>query len=157
MLSDSAVLPYFRSLSLTDQPRTRPLSPRPASEHKKHLVLSLAVPPASDASATVPLVAAFFQLADVIAGAGGWGIGKGPGQKGVGLAQSLRPETKNKLRTTREKVEKEIKEEAAREQREEAEAEKAAAKKKAEEERLSRLSAADQKKVCCSLYYRHSI
>ncbi|KAI0695727.1 hypothetical protein BC835DRAFT_933020 [Cytidiella melzeri] len=139
--------PYFRSLSLTDQPRTRPLAPLPASQRHKHLILSLAVPPTSDASATLPLVTAFFQLADVIAGTGGWGIGKGPGQKGVGLAQSLRPETKTKLRTTREKVEKEIKEEAVREQREEAEIEKAAKKKKAEEERLSKLSAAEQKKA----------
>lgn len=94
------------------------------------------------------MIAAFFQLADVIAGAGGWGIGKGAGQKGLGLAPSLRPETKTKLRVTREKVEKEIKEEAAREKREEAEADKAAAKKKAEDERLSKLSAAEQHKVC---------
>jgi hypothetical protein len=91
---------------------------------------------------------AFFQLADVIAGAGGWGIGKGSGQKGVGLAQSLRPETRAKLKATREKIEKEIQEEAIREKREEAEAEKAAAKKKAEEERLSKLTAAEQKKAC---------
>lgn len=106
------------------------------------------MPPASDSAATLPLIAAFFQFADVIAGAGGWGIGKGPGQKGVGLASSLRPETKTKLRVTRDKVEKEIKEEAIKEKREELEAEKAAAKKKAEDERLSKLSAADQKKVC---------
>lgn len=147
VLSDPSVQPYFRSLSLTDQPRTRPLSPLPASQRKKHLILSLIVPPTSDSAATLPLVQAFFQLADVIAGAGGWGIGKGPGQKGVGLNASLRPETKTKLKATREKVEKEIKEDAVKEQREEAEAEKAAAKKKAGEEKLSKLSAAEQKKA----------
>ncbi|KAI0337553.1 DUF1682-domain-containing protein [Trametopsis cervina] len=146
LLSEPGVLSYFRSLSLTDQPRTRPSVPVPADKRKKHLILSLAVPPASDARATLPLVTAFFQLADVIAGAGGWGIGKGPGQKGAGLAQSLRPETKIKVKAIREKVEKQIKEDAGREEREEAEAEKAAARKKAEEERLSKLSAAEQKK-----------
>ncbi|GJE83993.1 DUF1682-domain-containing protein [Phanerochaete sordida] len=147
VLSDPAVLPYFRSLSLTDQPRTRPEAPLPASARKKRLVLTLRLPPTSDATATLPLVAATFQLADVIAGAGGWGIGKGPGgRSGTGLAPSLRPETRTKLRAARERVEKDIKEEAVREKREEAEAERAAAKKKAEEERLSKLSAAEQRK-----------
>lgn len=147
-LSDPAILPYFRSLTLTDQPRTRPLAPLPASQHKRRLILTLRLPPAADAHATVPLVAAVFQLVDVIAGAGGWGIGKGAGGRGgAGLAASLRPETKVKLRATREKLDRELKEEAVKEKREEAEAEKAAAKKRAEEERLSKLSAAEQKKV----------
>ena len=145
-LSDPAVLPYFRSLSLTDQPRKRPEAPLP--ERKKRLILTLRLPPASDAKATVPLVAACFQLVDVIAGVGGWGIGKGAGGKpGVGLAQSLRPETRFKLRAARERLDKELQEEALREKKEEIEAERAAAKKKAEEERLSKLSAAEQKKV----------
>lgn len=149
VLSNPAVLPYFRSLSLTDQPRVRPLVPVPASQRKKHLILSLTVPPSSNAAATLPLVEAVFKLVDVIAATGGWGIGKGQGGKsGVGLAPSLRPETRTKLRAIREKLDKEIKEESVKEKREEAEAEKAAAKKKAEEERLSKLSAADQKKVC---------
>lgn len=148
VLSDPTVLPYFRSLSLTDQPRTRPLAPLPASQRKKRLILTLRLPPASDAKATVPLTAAAFQLVDVIAAAGGWGIGKGAGGRGgVGLAPSLRPETRTKLKATREKIEKDIREEAVREKREEAEAEKAAAKKKTEEERLSKLSATEQRKV----------
>ncbi|KAJ3529403.1 hypothetical protein NM688_g7859 [Phlebia brevispora] len=147
VLSDPAILPYFRSLSITDQPRTRPLAPLPASERTKHLILSLSVPPASKSAVTLPLVEATFKLVDVIAAAGGWGIGKGPGGKnGVGLAPSLRPETKTKLRVVREKLDKELKEEAVKEKREEAEAQKAAAKKKAEDERLSKLSAAEQKK-----------
>ncbi|KAI0084178.1 DUF1682-domain-containing protein [Irpex rosettiformis] len=147
VLSDPAIQPYFRSLSLTDQPRTRPSAPIPGSQRKKHLILSLVAPPTSDSAATVPLVQAFLQLADVIAGVGGWGIGKGPGHQGMGLNACLRPETKTKLKAVREKVEKEIKDDAGKEQREEAEAEKAAAKKKAETERLSKLSAAEQKKT----------
>ena len=146
IVSDPAVLPYFRSLSLTDQPRKRPEVP--PTEHKKRLILDLRLPPASDVKATEPLVAACFQLVDVIAAAGGWGIGKGAGGKGgIGLAQSLRPETKNKLRAAREKLDKELREEAIREKKEEIEAEKAAAKKKAADERLAKLSAAEQKKV----------
>ena len=147
-LADPALLPYFRSLSLTDQPRTRPAAPLPATERKRRLILALALPPASDAQATVPLVAAAFQLLDVVAGTGGWGVGRGAGGRGpAGLAQSLRPETRTKLRATREKLEKELREEASRDQREEEEEKRAAAKKKAEEERLSKLSAAEQKKV----------
>ena len=147
VLSDPAVLPYFRSLSITDQPRVRPLAPLPASRKSKHLILSLALPPSSDAAATLPLVEATFKLVDIVSGSGGWGIGKGPTGKGVGLNASLRPETRTKLHATREKLDKELKEESVKEQREEAEAEKAAKKKKAEDERLSKLSAADQKKV----------
>lgn len=110
------------------------------------------MPPASDSAATVPLVQAAFKLVDIIAATGGWGIGKGSsGKNGVGLGQSLRPETRTKLRAIREKLDKELKEETVKDQREEAELEKAAAKKKAEEERLSKLSAADQKKVRDSL------
>ena len=52
------------------------------------------------------------------------------------------------MKKAREEIEKQLKEEAEREKKEEVAEEKAAAKKKAEEERLSRLSAADQKKVC---------
>ena len=149
-LSDPAFLPYFRSLSITDQPRTRPLAPLPASQHTKHLILSLTVPPSSDSAVTLPLVEAVFKLVDVVAATGGWGIAKGPGgRSGMGLAQSLRPETRSKLRTIRENLHKELKEESVREQREEAENQKAAAKKKAEDERLSKLSAAEQKKVRC--------
>ena len=59
----------------------------------------------------------------------------------------IRPETRSKLRAARERLDKELQEEALREKKEEIEAERAAAKKKAEEERLSKLSAAEQKKV----------
>lgn len=53
-----------------------------------------------------------------------------------------------KLKKVREDVDKELIEEATKEKKEEAAEEKAAAKKKAEEERLSKLSATEQKKVC---------
>lgn len=125
-----------------------PLAP---SERSKHVILSLTLPPSSQASLTLPLITAVFQLVDVISGEGGWGIGKGPstgGKGGNGLNASLRPETRTKLKKAREEIEKQLKEESEREKKEEAAEEKAAAKKKAEEERLSRLSAAEQKKVC---------
>ena len=70
---------------------------------------------------------------------------------------SLRPETRIKLKKAREEIEKQLKEEAEREKKGEVAEEKAAAKKKAEEERLSRLSrlsAADQKKVCLSIFLK---
>ncbi|KAL6309538.1 hypothetical protein BKA93DRAFT_757884 [Sparassis latifolia] len=141
VLSDPALLPYFRSLSLTDQPRTRPKAPpAPGAPRTRHLILSLALPPPSAAQAVRPLIAASFQLVDAIAGEG-----KVFGSRG-GLAAALRPETKSKLRKVREELARELKEEAGKEKAEEKAEEKAAAKKKAEEERLSKLSASDQKK-----------
>ncbi|TBU32753.1 DUF1682-domain-containing protein [Dichomitus squalens] len=141
VLSNPATLPYFRSLSLTDQPRARPPVPLDPSERSKRLILSLAVPPNADAAATLPLVTAAFQLVDIIAGEG-----KLPGVRG-GLNAALRPETRTKLRKAREEVEKEIRDEAQREKKEEAEEEKAAARKRARDERVSKLSAAEQQKV----------
>lgn len=140
VLSDPTILPYFRCLSLTDQPRTRPSIPVPPADRRRHLTLTLALPPASEAGATLPLLVAAFQLVDAIAGTGKAGL------RG-GLNGQLRPETRVKLRKIREEVDKEIREDAVKEKREEQAEEKAAAKRKAEEERLSRLSAADQKKV----------
>ncbi|KAF9821171.1 hypothetical protein IEO21_00779 [Rhodonia placenta] len=140
VLSDPTILPYFRCLSLTDQPRTRPSIPVPPADRRRHLTLTLALPPASEAGATLPLLVAAFQLVDAIAGTGKAGL------RG-GLNGQLRPETRVKLRKIREEVDKEIREDAVKEKREEQAEEKAAAKRKAEEERLSRLSAADQKKA----------
>ncbi|THH28955.1 hypothetical protein EUX98_g5245 [Antrodiella citrinella] len=145
VLSDPKILPYFRSLSLTDQPRGRPLHPIPVAQRSKHLILSLALPPNAE---TLPLIQAAFQLVDVIAGEGGWGVGKAPGKgNGVGLNASLRPETRTKLKKVREELEKELKEEMVREKREEQADEKAAAKRREAEEKLSKLSAAEQKKI----------
>lgn len=149
LLSQPEILPYFRSLTLTDQPRLRPLVPVPASQRSKHLILSLKLASPSAAAATLPLITAIFQLVDVIAAEGGWGIGKSPatGKHGVGLNPSLKPETRTKLKKVREDVDKQLAEEAKKEKKEEEAEKKAAAKKKAEEERLSKLSAAEQKKV----------
>ena len=141
VLSQPEIQPYFRSLTLTDQPRVRPAVPLEPSERTKRLTLTLALPPASHASVTVPLVTALFQLVAVVAGEG-----KLPGVRG-GLHAALRPETRTKLRKAREEVEKQIREEAQREQREEAEEQKAAERKKARDERVSKLSAAEQQKV----------
>ncbi|PIL37167.1 hypothetical protein GSI_00859 [Ganoderma sinense ZZ0214-1] len=141
VLSQPAIQPYFLSLSLTDQPRVRPSVPLEPSERHKRLVLSLSLPSGSDAAATLPLVAATFQLVDVISGEG-----KLPGVRG-GLNAALRPETRSKLRKAREDVEKQLREDAQREKKEEEEEEKAAARKKARDERVSKLSAAEQQKV----------
>ncbi|PCH41010.1 DUF1682-domain-containing protein [Wolfiporia cocos MD-104 SS10] len=140
VLSDPAVLPYFRSLSLTDQPRTRPAVPLAPGERTKRLILTLALPPPAHAAATVPLLAAALQLVDAVAG-------EGRAPLRGGLNAQLRPETRVKLRRAREKVDEEIREDAAREKREEQEEKKAAAKRKAQEEKLSRLSAAEQQKA----------
>lgn len=52
-----------------------------------------------------------------------------------------------KLRTRREEVDEELRKEAMKERNEEQEDSKRAAKKKADEEKISKLSAAEQKKV----------
>ncbi|KAI0921119.1 hypothetical protein AcW2_006199 [Taiwanofungus camphoratus] len=140
VLSSPTLLPYFRSLSLTDQPCTRPSTPLAPSQRSKHLILTFALPSPSDASATIPLLDAAFQLVDVIAGSGRAFARSG------GLAAALSPETKAKLKKTREEVDRELKQEAQKEKKEEQAEERATAKRKAEQERLSRLSATEQKK-----------
>ncbi|KDQ64524.1 hypothetical protein JAAARDRAFT_145351 [Jaapia argillacea MUCL 33604] len=132
VLSDPGILPYFRSLSITDQPSTRPSTgPQPANERSKRLLISLTAPAPEDATFTVPFVTALFKLVDNLDKVG----------------TSLRPETRSKLKKVREEVDKELKVEAEKEQKEEALETKQAAKRKAEEERISRLSASEQKKV----------
>jgi hypothetical protein len=60
---------------------------------------------------------------------------------------NLRPETKSKIKKTRENIAKSLKDESEREAREEAAEAKLVAKRRAEEERVARLSAAEQQKV----------
>ncbi|PPQ72906.1 hypothetical protein CVT26_014569 [Gymnopilus dilepis] len=127
-LQDTKALPYFRSLSITDQPRDRPARPIPAEEREKHVILSLSVPSSSNVADTAGLVSAMFQFIDSL------------------NKLNLRPETKAKLKKNREEVDKKIKDEAEKEAKEEAQDAKLAAKRKAEEERIAKLSAADQKK-----------
>ncbi|KAJ6539369.1 hypothetical protein B0H19DRAFT_1037333 [Mycena capillaripes] len=131
-LEDPKIAPYFRSLSITDQPRDRPTKPLQASQREKHLILSLSAPSASHAADTAEFVAGMFQLIDSLS------------------KIALRPETKTKLKKVREENDKEIKKEAEKDKKEE-EADaleaKKAAKRRAEEERIAKLSAADQKKI----------
>ncbi|KAJ7047349.1 hypothetical protein C8F04DRAFT_1205296 [Mycena alexandri] len=132
VLEDPHVAQYFRSLSITDQPRERPLKPLLPNEHEKHVILNLRAPPASHPSVTAGIVAAMFPFVDSLS------------------KVALRPETKIKLKKVREETEKDIKKESERDKKEE-EAEaleaKKAAKRRVEEERIAKLSAADQKKV----------
>ncbi|KAJ6485041.1 hypothetical protein C8R47DRAFT_1048203 [Mycena vitilis] len=132
LLEDPKIAPYFRSLSITDQPRDRPLKPLQANEREKHVILSLTAPSSSKAAHTADFVAAMFTLVDNLS------------------KIALRPETKIKLKNVRDENEKDIKKEAEKEQKEE-EADaleaKKAAKRKVEEDRIAKLSAADQKKI----------
>jgi len=132
LLENPKIVPYFRSLSITDQPRDRPTKPIQPNEREKHVILSLNAPAAAHAADTVEIVTALFSFVDSLS------------------KVALRPETKTKLRKMRDDTEKDIKKEAERDKKEE-EAEaleaKKAAKRKVEEERIAKLSAADQKKV----------
>jgi hypothetical protein len=151
-LKDPKIQPYFRSLSvrlllfaflypiyissmhpqITDQPRVRP-SVVPANREKR-VILSLAVPPLSDAAVSAKLVSAVFGLIDALE------------------KINLRPETKTKIKKTRENFAKTLKDESEREAREEAADAKLATKRRAEEERIARLSAAEQQKVILLVY-----
>ncbi|KAF9462667.1 hypothetical protein BDZ94DRAFT_1194336 [Collybia nuda] len=132
VLSNPKVLPYFRSLSVTDQPRSRPEGPLPAQSRQKHVILSLSVPSSSHASDTTELVSALFPFID-------------------SLSQlNLRPETKTKLKRVREDLDKDLKADSEREKKEEvnqAAEDKKAAKRRAEEERIAKLPAAEQQKI----------
>jgi len=131
-LSDPKVLPYFRSLSVTDQPRVRPDGPVAPNERHKHVILSLIAPSPGHAEDTTALVAAIFPFID-------------------SLSQlNLRPETKTKLRKVREDLDKDLKADSEREKKEEisqAAEDKKVAKRKAEQERIAKLPAAEQKKI----------
>jgi len=126
-LKDPKIQPYFRSLSITDQPRVRP---RVVSTNRaKRVILSLAVPPQSRIDMTTNLLSAMFGLIDALE------------------KVNLRPETKSKIKKTRETFAKTLKDESEREAREEAAEAKLAAKRRAEEERVASLSAAEQQKL----------
>ncbi|KAF9453011.1 DUF1682-domain-containing protein [Macrolepiota fuliginosa MF-IS2] len=131
LIEDQKIRPYFRSLSITDQPRDRPSGPVPAGEREKHVILNLEIPPSSQLGVTAAFVAGLFPLIDSLS------------------KVHLRPETKTKLRRIREDLDKELKADAEKDKKEEAEQarqDRKAAKKKAEDERVSKLSAAEQRK-----------
>jgi len=95
----SHLTPFF--LQITDQPRDRPGVPVPVEEREKHVILSLRAPSPSEAKDTVLLVNAVFHLIDSL------------------NKLHLRPETKTKLKKTREDLDKSMKVEAEKEQKEE--------------------------------------
>jgi len=150
VLNDPKILPYFISLSITDQPAERPTLPLRPEEREKHIIVKLSVPSGSQVRDTKEFVTSLFQFIDIV---------------GTKLGSALRPDTKNKLRKVREELDKELKTEATKEKKEEVryflsdavafterlssqvEDAKRAAKRRQEEERVSRLSAAEQKKV----------
>jgi len=127
-LKNPKIQPYFRSLSITDQPRVRP-SVISANRGAKHVILSLTLPPSSRAADSTQLVTAMFGLIDALE------------------KINLRPETKTKIKKTRENFAKTVKDEAERDAREDAAGAKLAAKRRAEEERVASLSAAEQQKL----------
>ncbi|KAH8118295.1 DUF1682-domain-containing protein [Phellopilus nigrolimitatus] len=65
-LNDPVVKPFVKSLSITDQPRERPGIPIPVDQRERHVILSLRVPPVSQAGATASLVKAIFILIDTL-------------------------------------------------------------------------------------------
>ena len=104
MLNDPKILPYFISLSITDQPAERPTRPSLPEEREKHVIVKLSVPSDSQVEDTKKFVASLFQFVDVV---------------GTKLGSALRPDTKNKLRKVREELDKQLKIEAAKEEKEE--------------------------------------
>ncbi|TFK75889.1 DUF1682-domain-containing protein [Pluteus cervinus] len=133
LLQDPKVRPYFRSLSITDQPRERPSAPLAQSEREKHVILNLTLPSSSSGiEATKDLVSSLFVLIDNL------------------NKINLRPETRNKLKKIREDLDHNLKVDALKEKKEEIEQDaqdKKAAKKKAEEDRIAKLPAAEQHKI----------
>ncbi|KAJ7276423.1 hypothetical protein B0H12DRAFT_1227556 [Mycena haematopus] len=119
LLEDPKIAPYFRSLSVTDQPRDRPLKPLEASQREKHVILSLNAPSPSHAADTTELIA---------------------------LRPETKIKLKKVREENDKDIKKEAEKEKKEEEAEALEAKKAA-KRRAEEERIAKLSAADQKKV----------
>ena len=87
---------------MTDQPRERPTNgPLLPAEREKHVVLSLTTPSSAHVDVTIPLVTAVFTFIDSLSRC------------------NLRPETKMKIKRTREDIDKNLKEEMEREKKEE--------------------------------------
>ncbi|KAG7096953.1 hypothetical protein E1B28_004350 [Marasmius oreades] len=132
VLKDPKVQPYFRSLSISDQPRDRPSTPISPEEREKHVILKLSIPASSRSDAIVPIVQEVFSFIDSL------------------HSLNLRPETKTKLKKVREDLNKSLKADAeakTKEAQEQARDDQKAAKRKAEEERIAKLPAAEQQKI----------
>ena len=103
-LNDPKILPYFISLSITDQPAERPTLPLLPEEREKHVIVKLSIPSGSQVEDTKEFVTSLFQLVDIV---------------GTKLGAALRPDTKNKLKKVREELDKQLKVEATKEKKEE--------------------------------------
>ncbi|KAG5343109.1 hypothetical protein C0989_000099 [Termitomyces sp. Mn162] len=128
-LKNPNLLPYFRSLSVTDQPRQRPQGPLPLNKRQKHVVLSLTLPDHVEVASG--LLAEIFPFIDSL------------------NAINLRPETKTKLKKVREELDKSLKADAEREKKEEeqqAADDRKAAKRRLEQDKIAKLPAAEQQK-----------
>ncbi|KNZ79823.1 Coiled-coil domain-containing protein 47 [Termitomyces sp. J132] len=128
-LKNPNLLPYFRSLSVTDQPRQRPQGPLPLNKRQKHVVLSLTLPDHVEVASG--LLAEIFSFIDSL------------------NAINLRPETKTKLKKVREELDKSLKADAEREKKEEeqqAADDRKAAKRRLEQDKIAKLPAAEQQK-----------
>jgi hypothetical protein len=73
----------------------------PPAEREKHVILSLTAPPSAHADVTVPLVTGVFTFIDSLSRC------------------NLRPETKTKIKKTREDIDKDLKDEILRDKKEE--------------------------------------
>ena len=103
-LNDPKILPYFISLSITDQPAERPTIPLLPEEREKHIIVKLSVPSGSQVEDTKEFVTSLFHLVDIV---------------GTKLGGALRPDSKSKLRKVRDDLDKQLKVEATKEKKEE--------------------------------------
>jgi hypothetical protein len=85
---------------VTDQPRQRPVGPVPVEEREKHIILSLKAPPISRMEDTVALVTFMFNFIDSLA------------------KLHIHPETRAKLKKSRDELDKELKVDSEREKKE---------------------------------------
>lgn len=99
VLNDPKILPYLISLSITDQPAERPLLPE---ERDRHVIVKLSIPSGSQVNDTKGFITSLFHLVDIV---------------GIKFASALRPDTKSKLRKTREDLDKQLRIEATKEQK----------------------------------------
>ena len=127
---------FFVSLLYTDQPAREPTSGAvPESERIERLELTMRVPrTASEASASLPLLALVLDIADALA------------QTSAGRSDilQLRPETYTTLKKTRAQVGQELTERHAREDRAEAAGAEEEERRRAQQEKFEKLTPAEQ-------------
>jgi hypothetical protein len=128
----------YYDLQISDQPSVRPNAPLKPEQKRKSIILTLAIPPPSDATSTRALVAGVFQFVDAVSG------------PKASILTGLRPESKNKLRKRREEIDADLRADFERETKEaekEAKENALTAKRQAEKDRIASLPAAEQQKV----------